>query len=312
MRLPTTRPVLPRISSSTSGLIFCGMIDEPVQNACGSRRKPNSVVDQRIHSSAQPLRCSAIIARQKANSRTKSRSLEASRLLATMPSKLELLGDHVAVDGDRRAGQRGGAERQLVDAAAAIGEPLAVAFELFAVGEPVVGGQHRLGPLHVGVARQDDAGVAGRPGRRTPAAARCSSRRRCVDLVADPEPQVGRDLVVAAAAGVELAADVADAVDERPLDVHVDVFELLAEGEVAGGDFLADLLQAGDDLVPFVVGEDADLGEHVGVGDRAADVLGVEPAVEAHAFGELLDAAVRRLVKHTAPRLAGQSCIRQG
>ena len=58
-----------------------------------------------------------------------------------------------------------------------------------------------------------------------------------VDLVADPEPQVGRDLVVAAAAGVELAADVADAVDERPLDVHVDVFQLLAELEAAGGDF---------------------------------------------------------------------------
>ena len=57
-----------------------------------------------------------------------------------------------------------------------------------------------------------------------------------VDRVADPEPQVGRDLVVAAAAGVELAADIAEAVDQRPLDVHVDVFQLLAELELAGGD----------------------------------------------------------------------------
>ena len=139
-----------------------------------------------------------------------------------------------------------------------------------------------------------------------PTNARCRSRSRVghgVDLVADPEPEVGRDLVVAAAAGVELAADVADAVDEGPLDVHVDVFQLLAELELAGGDFVADLLQAGDDLVPLVVGEDAHFGEHVGVGDRAADIVGVEPAVEAHAFGELLDTAVRRLVKHTAPGL---------
>ena len=68
------------------------------------------------------------------------------------------------------------------------------------------------------------------------------ARGHRVDLVADPEPQVGRDLVVAAAAGVELAADVADAVDQRPLDVHVDVFQVLAEVEPAGGDFLADLL----------------------------------------------------------------------
>ena len=76
--------------------------------------------------------------------------------------------------------------------------------------------------------------------------------------------------------------------------------------KLAGGDFVADLLEAGDDLVPLVVGQDADLGEHVGVGDRAADVVGVEPAVEAHAFGELLDAMVHRLVEYTAPRLIGQ------
>jgi hypothetical protein len=49
----------------------------------------------------------------------------------------------------------------------------------------------------------------------------------------------------------------------------------------------------------------------VGVSDRAADVLRVEPVVEVHAEGELLDAAVRRLVKHTAPRLAGQCCFRR-
>ena len=72
-----------------------------------------------------------------------------------------------------------------------------------------------------------------------PTNARCSSRsswRDVVDFVADPEPQVGRNLVVAAAAGVELAADVADPLDQRPLDVHVDVFQLLAELEAAGGD----------------------------------------------------------------------------
>ena len=131
-----------------------------------------------------------------------------------------------------------------------------------------------------------------------------------VDLVADPKPQIGGDLVVSAAAGVELAADVADAVDERPLDVHVDVFQFLAERECAGGDLVLDLLQAGDNLMSLVVGKDPDLGEHQSVGDRAADVVRVEPVVEGHALGELLDTAVRRLVKHTAPRLARQNCFR--
>ena len=57
-RSPTTRADLPRISSSTSGFFLCGMMLEPVQNASGRSRKLNSVVDQIIHSSAQPLRCS--------------------------------------------------------------------------------------------------------------------------------------------------------------------------------------------------------------------------------------------------------------
>ena len=116
------------------------MIDEPVQNACGSLRKPNSVVDQRIHSSAQPLRCSAIMARQKANLQREVAVAGGVEAVGGDALEAELLGDHVAVDGDRRAGERRGAERQLVHAAAAIGEPLAVALELFAVGEPIVRG----------------------------------------------------------------------------------------------------------------------------------------------------------------------------
>ena len=80
-----------------------------------------------------------------------------------------------------------------------------------------------------------------------PTKARCKldePRVDPVDRVANPEPQVGRDLVVAAAGGVQLAADVAQPVDQRPLDVHVDVFQLDAELEAALLNFLADLAQA--------------------------------------------------------------------
>ena len=117
-----------------------------------------------------------------------------------------------------------------------------------------------------------------------PAATRRSRVGIASICVADPQPQVGGNLIVAAAAGVQLAADIADPLDQRPLDVHVNVFQLLAEFELAGGDIPADLLQPGDDLVPLVVGEDADFGEHVGVGDGAADIVGGEPAVEGHAL----------------------------
>ena len=76
VKAPTTRADLPRISSSTSGLRFCGMIDEPVVSASGSFRKPNSVENQEIHSCAQPLRCTAMSERQNKNSTRKSRSCD--------------------------------------------------------------------------------------------------------------------------------------------------------------------------------------------------------------------------------------------
>ena len=76
-------------------------------------------------------------------------------------------------------------------------------------------------------------------GRRTPAAGR-QQRPSSGRWRRGPRADVGRDLVVAAAAGVELAADVADAVDQGPLDVRVNVFELLAEREIAGSDLAAD------------------------------------------------------------------------
>ena len=49
--------------------------------------------------------------------------------------------------------------------------------------------------------------------------------------VAEIEALVKRDLVVARASGMELAAHRAGDLDEAALDVHVDVFELAPEGE---------------------------------------------------------------------------------
>ena len=120
------------------------MMLEPVQNASGRSRKLNSVVAQRTHSSAQPLRWTAISDRQKTNSSTKSRSLDTSRLLRATDVEPELAGDRLAVDRQRRAGQRRRPERQDVDALAAVGQPVAVALELLDVGEEVVGREDRL------------------------------------------------------------------------------------------------------------------------------------------------------------------------
>ena len=177
----------------------------------------------------------------------------------------------------------------------------AVALELLAVRQPVVRGQNGLCPLEMGVAGQDHVGI-----RIAPAHERLLQRRQAaVDLVdarADPEPQVGGDLIVSAAGRMEFPAHVADPLHQGRLDVHVDIFEFGTELEPILLNFLADFLQRLLNLLAFVGRNQADLGEHLGVGDRALNILRIEPAVEAHALGELLDAAVRRLLEHAPPR----------
>src|SRR5947209_6125451 len=52
IRWPTTRPVLPRASSGTSGFFFCGMIELPVQKRSAMSMKPK---DWLIHSTSSSL-----------------------------------------------------------------------------------------------------------------------------------------------------------------------------------------------------------------------------------------------------------------
>ena len=63
---------------------------------------------------------------------------------------------------------------------------------------------------------------------------------QAVDRVAHPQAEVGGDLVVAAACGVQAAAGLADAIGEAGLDVHVNVFERGVEREAAGLDLVCD------------------------------------------------------------------------
>ena len=57
-----------------------------------------------------------------------------------------------------------------------------------------------------------------------------------VDAVAHPEPEVGRDLIVARARGVQPPGRRANQLGEPALDIHVNVLKLALELELAGAD----------------------------------------------------------------------------
>ena len=80
-----------------------------------------------------------------------------------------------------------------------------------------------------------------------------------VDCFANPHAQVGRNLIVAAAGGVDFAPHIAQAIDQCAFDVHMDVFQLDLELEASLLNFLADVVQTLLNLLAFVGCEQPDV-----------------------------------------------------
>ena len=104
----------------------------------------------------------------------------------------------------------------------------------------------------MGVAGQDHVAIVGAAADKGPL--QLDSSVDLVDRVADPNPQIGRNLVVAAAGCVQLSAHVAKPVDQRPFDVHMHVFQLAGEAKPVLLNFVADFLQGVLNLAALVIG----------------------------------------------------------
>ena len=175
-------------------------------------------------------------------------------------------------------------------------------------GEKIVRGEDRLRALQMGITGQDQVAVplgGGDVGGLQGDEAGVDP----VERVAGPELDVGGDLVVPAPSGMELPADVADPLDERRLDVHVDVFAFEREREVPRLDLVANRGQPARDLPALVGGDQTDRGEHRRVGDRPPDVVLEEPTVKRDRLAELFDATVGPPVEPSPPRLVGHPRI---
>jgi hypothetical protein len=75
--------------------------------------------------------------------------------------------------------------------------------------------------------------------------------------------------------------------------------------ELTGVDARAHPFQPGDDGVALGFGQDALTRKHGGVGDRALDVVAIEPAVEVDRGGEGFDEGVGRGIEAPGPGFGG-------
>ncbi len=87
----------------------------------------------------------------------------------------------------------------------------------------------RLAALKVGVARHQDLSVRLHPVEKDRDEI-TDSRSEDAEPALQPQTDIGGDLVIARAGGVELAADLTNKIGEAGLDRHVDVFLRFVRG----------------------------------------------------------------------------------
>jgi hypothetical protein len=124
-----------------------------------------------------------------------------------------------------------------------------------------------------------------------------------VDFLAQPEAQVGRDLVIARASGMEALAGFADEGGEAPLYVEVNVLGIERPLEAAVLDLAPHALEPALDRRKIPLRDDAGRGQHAGMGKRTGDVLPREPPIEVDRGAEALDALVDGLPEAPRPKL---------
>ena len=207
-------------------------------------------------------------------------------------AETEVLRELLAVDRVRRACERPRPERRRAHALERIRETLGVAAEHLDIRQAPVREQDRLRALEVRVARERRRLLAlGEVDERVHRGLELGLAQ--LQLPRGPEPQVGGDLVVAAAARVQLLAEVADAGDELALDPRVDIL-------VGGVDDRArvilrkreDLRERSRDLALFVLGDHPHAHDCLRPCDRALDILAHERSVERKRVVELAEERV--------------------
>jgi hypothetical protein len=149
------------------------------------------------------------------------------------------------------------------------------------VREEVVRERDRLRPLQVRVARHQRVHVLARAfeERGLEIVERVVDR---VDRVEREEAERERDLVVAAAGGVERAGHLAEPLAQAQLDGAVDVFGVLRPDEAAVGQLARDDFQSAGDTVGVVGRDDRLALQHVDVRERASDVVQGEALILLH------------------------------
>jgi hypothetical protein len=93
----------------------------------------------------------------------------------------------------------------------------------------------------------------------------------------------------------------ADAFDQPGLDIHMNILKRDRPLEVTLLDVRLNTLQTGNNGTALLCGNDAGVGEHAGMRDRAGDVVAIQPLVEVNRGSKRLHEGIGRFREASAP-----------
>jgi hypothetical protein len=119
--------------------------------------------------------------------------------------------------------------------------------------------------------------------------------------IPEEEPHIRSNLIIAAAGGMQLGSG-GNCTCEGLLNVHVNILKCGIPIKATRTDLLSNGIQAVTNGDTFVVGKDADVGEHTGMGLAAKNIVWRKPLIKGHGLTEPYHTVTWALGKPTTPR----------
>ena len=207
-------------------------------------------------------------------------------LFSVDPRETQLARDHPPIDRQRRSRQRARAERHHRGARQCLLEALAIAPEHLDVSEQVMRERYRLRALQMRVAGHDSLDVAPRESDQRAARADRSTRLWRRSRRAGRAGSRVRPDRCASARCAACGRTLADQRDQPALDREMDVLVGDVELEAALRRFRSRCARDRERSRAFRGRDQSDLREHLGMRDRAADVVAEQPPIEGQRCGE--------------------------
>src|SRR5579884_1048018 len=216
----------------------------------------------------------------------------------------EIIGDGSAIKRKSASSESTGTERHYVDAGARLLQPVGIAGEHLEISQQIMRPQHRLRAAQMRVAGNDRIRIAAGQIQKRRLQTREFSQQRVYGR-AQIQAQIERDLLIAAAAGMNFSGERTGFFAQLANDKGVDVLVARAVEVMRILGFAGDFIEGGKQPIAFFAGQDALARQSSCKSLRAFGIGKDEITIEMERSGKLFKDLRRPGFESSAPELHG-------